>query len=328
MKRSDINQRRPKTQSGGWRYICLILALLLLVACGPLPATRDATPQPAGLLAAVLQRGTLVVAVEEDYAPQSELKPEATREPDTRCASNQYTASQFTGFDVDVARGVASRLGVEPCFVTPRWSQVVGGSWDGVWDVSIGSMVITPERMKVLYFAQPYTSGSAVLFVHADNETYTGPASLSGRRIGVCAGCAYEDYLRHSLEIPSQRIEFAIDDAVVVGYDTDTTALDALALGDGVELDAVLTDPDTGRLAIEAGLPIKQLGGPLYHDFVAPAVDRSSVRDPLPLVRRLSEVVQEMHADGTLSALSLQYYGFDAAGVAATYDVSALEQFP
>ncbi|HSJ54685.1 MAG TPA: transporter substrate-binding domain-containing protein, partial [Anaerolineae bacterium] len=283
---------------------------------------------PSGALAAILQRGTLVVATEADYAPQSELKRDEPRAADTQCAPNQRTENQFEGFDMDVAREVARRLGVELCLVTPRWTQVVSGNWDDLWDVSIGSMVITPERMQVLYFAQPYTSGAAVLFVHEDNETTLEPGNLSGKRIGVCAGCAYEAYLEHSLVVPNQEIDFAIDDPTIVGYDTDTSALQDLAAGDGVRLDAVLTDPDTGRSAIEGGLPLKQLGNPLYYDFVAAAVDKSSRLDPVPLVQRITEVIQEMHADGTLARLSRQYYGDDWAQYAAEFDIEALEQFP
>jgi len=275
-----------------------------------------------------MQRGTLVVATEADYAPQSELKAGVARAADTRCAPNQRTENQFEGFDVDVAREVAHRLGVELCLVTPRWTQVVSGNWDDLWDVSIGSMVITPERMQVLYFSQPYTSGAATLFVHEDNQTALEPGSLSGKRIGVCAGCAYEAYLEHSLVVPHQEIDFAIDDPVIVGYDTDTSALQDLAAGDGVRLDAVLTDPDTGRSAIESGMPLKRLGKPLYYDFVAAAVDKSSRRDPVPLVQKLTEIIQEMHADDTLARLTQQYYGADWAQVAAEFDIEALEQFP
>jgi len=302
--------------------------LVLVAACGPAPAIPVATTGPTGSLAAILQRGTLVVATEADYAPQSELKRGEARAQETRCAPNQRTENQFQGFDIDVAREVARRLGVELCLVTPRWTQVVSGNWDGLWDVSIGSMVITPERMQVLYFSQPYTSGAAVLFVHQDNKAALEPGSLSGKRIGVCAGCAYEAYLEHTLVVPTQQIDFAIDDPIIVGYDTDTSALQDLAAGDGVRLDAVLTDPDTGRSAIQDGLPIKRLGGPLYYDFVAAAVDRSSHLDPVPLVKRVTEIIQEMHADGTLARLSKQYYGADWAQYAAQFDIEALEQYP
>ena len=56
------------------------------------------------------------------------------------------------------------------------------------------------------------------------------------------------------------------------GFDTDTSALADLVGGDGVHLDAALTDPDTGNSAIKSGLPIKQLGDAVYGvDFTSPA---------------------------------------------------------
>ncbi len=306
------------------------LFLALVAACSPTPVPVTPTSGPAGALAAILQRGILAVAAEENYAPQSSLRSGVARASDTRCAPNQRTANQFEGFDIDVAREVARRLGVELCLVTPPWSLVVDGNWDGLWDASIGSMVITPERMQALYFSQPYTSGAAALFVHEDNDTFVEPGSLSGKRIGTCTACAYEAYLERRLVVPGQEIDFAIDDARIVGYDTDKSALDDLAEGDGVYVDAVLTDHDTGRSAIEdEGLPLKQLGGPLYYDYVAAAVDKSNVLDPVPLVLRLSEIIQEMHADGTLDRLSREYYGTDDwTHTAAGFSIDALEQFP
>ena len=310
-------------------WLVASLVLVLGAACGPTPAPAVVTPAPAGALATIMQRGTLVVATEEDYAPQAALRAGAARAADTRCAANQRTENQFEGFDVDVAREIARRLGVELCLVTPLWTQVESGNWNDLWDVSIGSMVITPKRMQALYFSQPYTSGAAVMFVHADNQSFREPEDLSGKRIGVCTACAYEAYLEHTLVVPGQDIAFAIDEPTIVGYDTDTSALRDLAAGDGAELDAVLTDPDTGRSAIEGGMRLKQLGEPLYYDFVAAAVDKNSSLDPVPLVARLTEIIQEMHADGTLSRLSEQYYGADDwARNAAEFDIDALEQHP
>lgn len=67
-------------------------------------------------------RGTLVVATDPAYPPQSELKPGATCAVNTKCAPTEYTANEFTGFDVDMAVEIARWLGVEPCFVTPPWT--------------------------------------------------------------------------------------------------------------------------------------------------------------------------------------------------------------
>lgn len=301
----------------------LVIAALLAACTGPAPS---ATPIP-GKLGEVLRRGTLVIATESDYAPQSELLAEARRAENTRCAANEYTANQMRGSDIDIAVEIARRLGVEPCFVTPPWAQIVSGSWNDRWDVSVGSMAITEERTQVLYFTQPYISGQAVLFVHQDNQAYHKASDLSGKRVGSCAGCAYEHYLNGSLVLPGQKLEYQIKDPLVVGYDTDTTALADLAEGDGLRLDAVLTDPDTGKQAIADGLPIKQLGEPVYYDYVAAAIDKKSSADPLPLVVRLSAIIQEMHGDGFLQNISGQYYGGDFATLAGQFDLNALGQY-
>jgi polar amino acid transport system substrate-binding protein len=281
-----------------------------------------------GELASVIQTGVLVIATDPAYPPQSQLAANTPRSQNTRCDMTSYTANQLSGFDVDVARNSASRLRVEPCFVTPTWSQIISGNWNGRWDINVGSMVITPTRLQALYFTQPYISGEAVLFIHKDNQTFKTPVDLSGKKIGVCVGCAYEDYLKQKLSIPGVRIDYLIQNAVIVGYDTDTSALMDLSLGDGIRLDAVMTDPDTGNSAIRKGYPIKRMQGAIYQDYSAVALDKNSPQDPLALAEKITQIVQQMHADGTLLALSQKYYGGDFTTPAAKFDIQALKQFP
>jgi polar amino acid transport system substrate-binding protein len=244
---------------------------------------------------------------------------------DTKCKGEERPANQFTGFDINVAVELAKRLNVEPCFVTPDWTLIVGGNWAGRWDISVGSVTITPERMKVLYFAQPYYTTPAAFFVHTDSKATT-VADLSGKRIGVCSGCTYESYINGALDIPGETIEYKVKDAEAVGYDTDTSALQDLALGDGVRLNAVLTALPTGLAFIKDGKPIKQLGDPVYFEYLAPAIDRHSELDPKSFLAKITELVQAMHSDGTLKSLSEKYYGNDLATPASSFDMSALEQ--
>jgi polar amino acid transport system substrate-binding protein len=308
--------------------LAILVVVLSLVGCSLAP---PATPGPASgddKLADILRRGTIIVATDGAYPPQSETIQGIARLENTKCPSNLRTANQLRGFDVDVAIEIARRLGVEACFVTPTWPQVVGGSWDDRWDISVGSMVITPERMEKLYFLQPYTTGAAVLFIHKDNQDFKVPSDLSGKRIGTCTGCAYEDYLKGTLEIPGEEIKFVIQDAQTIGYETDTSALGDLAQGDGVKLDAVLTDPDTGEAAIQSGLPIRQLGPALYTDYVAAAIDKKSMLDPLSLIASINEIMRQMHGDGTLLKLSQQYYGGDYTTAASEFDIYTLDQYP
>ncbi len=323
-----------------------VLASLVLAACGtPAPtatqapaatevvtqapaATEAPTQAPAAggdLLAAIQARGTLVSFTDPAYPPQSSLKANPQRTPGTKCAEDQKTLGELEGFDIDVAAAIAKGLGVEACFVTPDWGLLVAGNWSDRWDIGIGSVTITPERAKVLYFSQPYYTTPAALFVNAENTTYKTPADLSGKKIGVCSGCTYESYLNGTLVIPGvPDITYQIKDADIKGYDTDSTAIEDLALGDGLRLDGVITAQPTGQEAIKNGRPIKQLGDPLYFEYLAPAFDRSSSLDPTSLIAKVSEITAGLHADGTLLNLSMKYYGTDLTTAAAKFDTSLL----
>jgi polar amino acid transport system substrate-binding protein len=319
----------------------LILVILLVVsACQPaeeppeatpeIPPVEESPPPPpvANKLDEILERGTIVISTDPAYPPQSEVVAGAQRDPNTRCAADQRTANEFTGFDIDTAVEIANRLGVEPCFVTPDWGIITSGNWADRWDISIGSMTITPERMQNLYFTQPYYTTPAAFFVHEDNTTFTQPSDLSGMTIGGCLGCTYDFYVEGTLSIPGEEIVFVLEDPIYMGYDTDLTALQDLALGDGVRLDSVMTAQPTGVEAINAGLPIKQLGEPVFFEYLAGAVDKFHRSDPIPLVERLTEIILEMHTDGTLLQLSQQYYGVDLASAAGEFDIGMLNQWP
>lgn len=294
----------------------------------PTEPPEPAEPEATGKLAEVLERGYLIVSTDPAYPPQSQLAEGGTRPADTICPAELVTAPELEGFDIDTSVEIARRLGVEICFITPDWTLITGGSWADRWDVSVGSMTVTPERMQVLFFSQPYYTTPAAFYVHTDNTTYASPADLSGKNVGGCAGCTYDAYIAGTLEIPGEVIEYVPSDAVYVGYDTDLPALQDLALGDGVRLDAVLTAQPTGAGAIADGLPVKQLGEPVYFEYLAAAFDKNSTADSVPLVKRLSEIILEMLADGTLGEYSMNWYGIDLASPASNFDYEALNQFP
>ena len=291
-------------------------------------AATQAATQAAGndLLASIQSRGTLVISTDPAYPPQSALKASPQRTAGTKCASDQKTLGELEGLDIDVAAAIAKGLGVEPCFVTPDWTLITAGSWAGRWDISVGSMTITPERAKLLYFAQPYYTTPAALFVHKDNTTYKQPSDLSEKKVGACGGCTYESYLNGSLVIPGENIDFVIKNADIKTYDTDSTGLEDLALGDGVRLDAMLTAQPTGQQAIKDGKPIKQLGDALFFEYLAPAFDRSSTLDPHSLIAKVSEIIAGMHKDGSLAKLSTQWEGSDLTPQAAKFDASQFGQ--
>lgn len=291
-------------------------------------ATAEASGEAAAddLLADILSRGVLRISTDPAYPPQSELVTNAQTSSSSKCSGDERQAVEFSGFDIDVAVEIAKRLGVEPCFITPDWTLITAGSWSGRWDISVGSMTITPERMQNLYFSQPYYTTPAAFFVHKDNEAFKQPSDLTAKIVGACAGCTYDAYLANTLEIPGEKIDFVVTDVQFVGYDTDTSALQDLALGDGVRLNAVLTALPTGLTFMNDGNPIKQLGDPVYFEYLSAAFDKESALDTTAFQAKVNEIIQAMHADGTLKALSEKYYGTDLASAAAEFDIAGLEQ--
>jgi peptide/nickel transport system substrate-binding protein len=292
----------------------LTLLASLLAACGGTPeptaapeATEaappptEAAPEPTeppaaeDLLDEVMAAGKLVVSSDPNYAPFSFLNDDG----------------ELDGFDIDVAKEVAERLGVELAFETPDWDMITGGNWGSRWDVSIGSMTPTEQRSEVLWFSQPYYYVPASFAVHKDNTTIASPDDLADANLGLGTATTYEDYLNGVLSMLSGEIVF---DPPAVGeitaYSTDQEAIQDLALGDGVRLDAVMSALPTILGAIEEGVDLKVLGTPAFYEGLVFALDKS--RGPSDkILAKFNEIVAEMHADDTLVNLSMKWFGVD-----------------
>jgi polar amino acid transport system substrate-binding protein len=191
-----------------------------------------------------------------------------------------------------------------------------------------GSVAVTFDRMKDLYFTAPYYSTPTVLLVHKENTSFAKAEHLSGKRIGACVACTFEAYLNGNLKIPGQEIEYRITDARIVAYENEDPAIEDLALGDGVKLDAVMTLLPKARTAIAEGKPLQILGEPVLYTYASLTLDRSTSRSGLRLWNEINRVIHELHASGRLSELSVQYHGEDLAQAAEAYDITALNQFP
>jgi polar amino acid transport system substrate-binding protein len=288
--------------------LLVVLAVLGVVAaaCSEEPSSAgDSTSSATAddLLSRVQQEGVIRVATDQKYKPQSWY---------------DVKTDEWKGFDVEVATEVANRLGVDVDIQHHDWeTDVTAGSWNDRYDMNVGSMTVTKERTNEFDFTPAYYYTPASIAIHADNTTIQDlETDLDGKKVCVGAGTTYEQYLNKKLAIPGYSFDFVIDDAQVVGFTTDTDALDALALGDGVRCDAAMTATPTIDQYITDGGPVKNVGGPLYGEPLAIAFDKNSPIDNASLVTEVSRIIDDMHNDGTLTALSMKWYGEDITEVA------------
>jgi polar amino acid transport system substrate-binding protein len=316
--------------------VTLVLAVATLVAgcgskggsaTGSTSAGAKSTIQPTGdastdKLAQVLARGTLILFTDPKYPPQSFAVAGAKRLANTKCAANQLTAPEIRGYDADTSKAVARKLGVEPCFVTPSWTEVIGGNWGDRWDLAFGSGAIAVDRMSVLYMTQPYYVTPANFFVPKSSTAKT-PADLSGKKIGACAGCTMEEYLKGRLNLPGAKFKLAVKNPHIVTFSTEIPGLAATAKG---KLDAFLCSEGVGAGAIKDGAALKMIATPAFNEYEAGYVDKNSGLSAGPFVARVDQIIAGLHADGTLKRLSIRYFGKDYATKAGQLDLSTIGQ--
>lgn len=256
-------------------------------------ASTSATGAPATLLDKIKADGVLRVSTDPAYPPQSSFD-EATGE--------------WTGFDIDVATEIATRMGVTVKWETPSWDLITAGNWQDRWDLSVGSMTVTAERAEVLDFTTPYYYTPAGLAVQEGSDI-TSIDQLAGKRVGTCGACSYDFYLQRSLNIPGYNFEYLVpQDIEIVTYDTDSTGIQDLVVG---RVDAMMSAVPTLEEAIKKGRKIKLLGDPVFLEPLAAAVDKNATLPVDTFVAELNTIIQGMHEDGTLSELSMKYYGVD-----------------
>jgi polar amino acid transport system substrate-binding protein len=286
-------------------------------------STTQASGNPStDKLAQVLARGTLILFTDLKYPPQSFGVKGADRPTDTKCAANEITAPEVSGYDAETGKLVAKALGVEPCFVTPSWTEITAGNWGDRWDLAYGSGAIEYSRMEVLYVTQPYYSTPTPFFVPRSSKA-RAPSDLEGKKIGACAGCTMEKYLRGTLELPGPPVEQLVDDPKIVTFDTEVPGLKATAKR---KLDAFLCSEPVGEGAIADGAALRKLATPAYYSNKTGYVDKESGLAVGPFIERVNEIVAARHADGTLARLSVKFFGKDYATKAAEFDIAAIEQ--
>ena len=283
----------------------IAVAALVLTACGGGGSTAD------NLLDDIKNRGYILVSTDPNYEPQSFLNTEGKRPSDTKCPSDALTTAEMQGFDVDVAKAIGDSIGVETCFATPNWDVITAGNWANKWDVSVGSMTITTERQKVLDFSVPYYYTPAVVAVPADSS-YTTLDDLAGKALCAGASTTYETWLnRGDMGFPASSI-YAQPPAniTVVPLDTDQECAQALAAG-RQDFAGYVTSQTVVNANIAAGLPVKQLGSPVFSEDLAAAFDKSSTLSSATLQTAVNDTITKMHSDGTLTSLSMKWFNED-----------------
>ena len=248
--------------------------LIVLAAALALPVTA------ADLLATVKARGTLKVALEGTYPP----------------FNYKEKNGELAGYDVDVAKLLASKLGLKVEFVSSEWASILAGLAASKYDVIISQVGINPKREQAFDFSQPYIYSMPQLIVR-NNETasYKALTDLKGKKLGVGQGRVYEQQAKAvpgidvrsyaaapdtMADLASGRIDAALNDSLMSAY---LLKISRLPIKAGAQVGAVE----------RMGIPFKK-GNPAFK-------------------QALNKALGDAAADGSLKAISVKWFGVDVS---------------
>jgi polar amino acid transport system substrate-binding protein len=270
-----------------------------LALAGGFLAMLSASGQAGEVLDRVMKNKMLVEVTDQAYPPFSFVNDKG----------------EMDGFDIDVAKEVAKRLGVAMKVDTPSWEIIVAGNWHGRWDICVCSMTPTKERAEVLDFVNEYYAAPATITVNSDNDAIKSAADLTGKKVGVEAGSSYEKYLQKQLAIASPtavEVTYPFGDVTVVPYDSEDTAFQDMGLGTGKRLDAIVNGFITAKERVDKSEgKLKNVGDSLFAEPIWIATDKG---DP-EWEAKIKEIFVAMAADGTLKAISEKWIGRDITSV-------------
>ncbi|PRE45400.1 ABC transporter substrate-binding protein [Burkholderia multivorans] len=211
--------------------------------------------------------------------------------------------NQPAGYDVEIAREVARRIGVpKVVFVADSFKNFVEGLKAGKYDLVMNDLTPTPERSKQVDFGSSYGVEDFRIFVRADNADIKGRADLKGKRIGVTTGSTNESWSRSHLT-----------DSDIRTYDNGGLVFNDLGSG---RIDAVIISHFGGlKYANVNHLPVKEVGEPLIYQLSAPALQKNQTA----LLDAVNKAIAGMMADGTIERLAKKWVGpsYDMVGTIA-----------
>ena len=205
---------------------------------------------------------------------------------------NYKDNDKLVGFDVDIGTEIANRMGLEPNPVANPWETILQGLKGHKYDVIIGSMTATEERLKQVDFSDPYYISGAQIFVAEENESINSEEDAKGKTIGVVQASTHKE------------VAEALTDKVKA-YPSEVFALQDLVPG---RVDAVITDKIVGVSAInEQGLKIKPIDGVLNREEIAVAINK----DHEILLDGINKAIAEIIEDGTYEKISMKWFGLN-----------------
>lgn len=241
-----------------------------------------ALAEETDLLGRIEARGDVIVATEGTWAPWT----------------YHDESGALVGFDVEVARAIAEKLGVEARFIESEWDGIFAGMDAGRYDFAANGVEVTAERAEKYDFSTPYAHIRTALVVRGDNAEIDDFSDLAGKRTANSIGSTYME-LAESLG------------AEAMGVDSLEQTIEMVRFGRAdATLNAEVSIYDYLRAHPDANIRVVAL----TEEASPVAIPIRKGEDSARLLQAVNAAIDELRAEGALGALSEKYFGVDITG--------------
>ena len=267
----------------------LILVAVVLVAAIAVAAvllSRGGKKEAATLLEQVKEKGKITFATEGDWAPWT---------------YHDTASNELVGFDVEVARAVAEKMGVKAEFVECPWESIFMGIDSKMYDVAANGVEVTENRSAKYDFTVPYAYLRTALIVRGDNEDIKAFEDLKGKKTANSAGITYaltaEGYGAETVVVSTlaQTLDLVISGSADATLNAELSFYDYMKEHPEANLKIVALSEEASQVAV----PVRK--GAENETFLA----------------ALNDAINALRADGTLKAISEKYFNTDITAAPA-----------
>lgn len=267
------------------KIVTLLLAAILALGCTACGSSGGSAKSDR--LAQIKEKGYIELCTEPYFAPFEYVDP------------NQSGDAQYQGMDIEIAKYIADKIGVELKITALDYTAALSGVADGKYDFAISAIAYAPSRAEAMRLSNVYYTGSngyGFLVRAEDAGKYNSIESLQDAVVITQSGSVQESL--YNQYVNGNCKEFKLVANMTDGY---------LAVAQG-KADVCICETSSAALYAEAN------GGLATTDFrfeVDPNMNGACIAMPTDGTESLCEVInesiQELNASGQIEAWYAQY---------------------
>ncbi len=254
----------------------VFLSAFILAGCA---GKSSADTGSGDLLTDIKDRGKIIFAMEGQWAPWT----------------YHDESGKLVGYDTEVGKAIADKLGVEAEFIEGEWDGLFAGLDGKRYDAVINGVEITDERAEKYDFTVPYAYIKTALVVKENNDSIKGFDDLKGKKTSNSLGSTYAEIARGygadvlNVDTLSETIDMVLSGRVDATLNAEVSFYDYLSEHPDAKIKIVALTDDASMVSI----PLRK------------------GEETAALKKAIDDAIVELAADGTLTALSEKYFGSD-----------------